>query len=124
VDKATGTLANNLSDAGRTELAESDLIVSGDNSSYSGAFSIADASRMAVALAKNLGTAVINNAGTLVLNSDMDWSLDNKIDGAGSVIKQGVGQLTLPSLKEGDPCFAEPNLSRVKRFRIYRLSTS
>ncbi len=30
----------------------------------------------------------------------------------------------LPALKGGDSCFAEPNLSRIKRFRDYRLSTS
>ena len=30
----------------------------------------------------------------------------------------------LPALKGEDSCFAESNLSRIKRFRVYRLSTS
>ncbi|HHA0035916.1 TPA: autotransporter outer membrane beta-barrel domain-containing protein [Yersinia enterocolitica] len=93
---ASGQLVNAISDAGSVVLQDnSDVIVSGDNSLFSGLFDINNGSQLAVSQAKNLGSASVINNGSLVLNSAADWVLANNITGSGNLTKNGAGTISL-----------------------------
>lgn len=104
---AVGTVVNSIRDgvagttralsatAGSVDLVNSQLVLDGDNSGFSGVFNIDSASELTASEAKQLGTATIEDAGSLVLNSATDWLLVNDVNGAGSLTKQGAGVVTL-----------------------------
>lgn len=93
---AAGQLANTISDVGNVVLQDnSDIIVSGDNSQFSGRFDINTGSQLTVSRAENLGSASVTNNGALVLNAASDWMLENGITGTGSLSKNGAGTLSL-----------------------------
>ncbi|MCZ0576317.1 autotransporter outer membrane beta-barrel domain-containing protein [Escherichia coli] len=94
---AAGTLGNNLSGSGTVSLDSSDILLSGNNSSYSGQFVVDDSSQLTVSAAENMGRSSVDNSGLLVLNSTTDWQLENNISGSGNVRKTGVGSLTVGS---------------------------
>ena len=95
LNDASGVLSNNLSGTGIVGLSGSDTVLAGNNSSFSGLFTISGDSTLIASSAENLGSADVENSGTLVLDSATDWTSDNNITGAGSVIKQGVGAVTM-----------------------------
>lgn len=95
LSNASGVLHNAISDKGKVELTDSDVLLAGNNSEFSGRFDIDSDSRLTVSRAENLGTADVINDGSFVLNSITDWELNNSVSGAGSVTKQGSGTVTV-----------------------------
>ena len=95
LSKSVGTLYNNISDAGLVELSGSDVVLAGNNSDFSGQFTIDADSRLTASMAENLGDAQVSDVGSLVLNSESTWQLDNEIYGQGSVTKTGTGTITV-----------------------------
>ncbi|OBU10344.1 autotransporter outer membrane beta-barrel domain-containing protein [Morganella psychrotolerans] len=96
---AQGQLLNQLTGTGLTEIAQkSDVGLVADNSGFSGRFTTDTGSTLRAAHAANLGTAAVENAGTLVLthnNGQQPWELTNSVTGAGTLVKQGAGRITL-----------------------------
>ena len=112
-----GNLVNTLSDAGQLNvLSGSDVNVTGNNLAFSGSFNIDASSTMRAATSQNLGdketevvslssafaseTAVIpavHNEGALYLTNaqSQTWTVNNVIDGGGSLYKAGTGTLAL-----------------------------
>lgn len=95
LNNAVGVLYNSLSDAGKVALNASDVALAGDNSGFSGIFSIDSASTLSISSARQLGTAAVADNGKLVLNADESWALKNSVTGSGSVVKNGNGSVTL-----------------------------
>ncbi|MGV4201159.1 autotransporter outer membrane beta-barrel domain-containing protein [Citrobacter murliniae] len=95
IGKAAGNLYNNVSDAGLVELNGSDVVLVGNNSAFTGQFSIDADSQLTASIAENLGSADVSNTGSLVLNSDTDWQLNNDVYGSGRVTKLGAGSVTV-----------------------------
>ncbi|UIN02589.1 hypothetical protein [Yersinia ruckeri] len=79
-----GNLTNALTGAGTLSIDPTDITLSGDNSKFTGLFTIDDAeSTLRVANKNNLGQASIRNAGTLAINTNDDWTLSNSVTGTG-----------------------------------------
>ncbi|MBK5144203.1 autotransporter outer membrane beta-barrel domain-containing protein [Budviciaceae bacterium BWR-B9] len=74
-------------------LSETDLIVSGDNQSFAGVFSIEPDASLRASEQKHLGSSVLNNEGKVYLTADKEWLLENEINGTGSLVKQGADKL-------------------------------
>lgn len=92
LDGATGEMTNALSNAGRVELQNnSDITLSGDNSQFSGLFSINSGSQLTVSQSEQLGSATVTNDGFLVLDTLDDWALTNSVTGNGHLTKNGTG---------------------------------
>lgn len=92
---ASGTLLNNLSNSGDVDLNTSQIILAGDNSQFSGTFNIDADSQLTAGEARHIGSATINDAGTLNLTTGTDWTLANSVTGAGNLVKNGAGVVTL-----------------------------
>lgn len=92
---AAGHLYNSLSDAGRVEFTDSDVVLAGSNRAFSGQFSVNTGSQMTALTADSLGEAEVHNSGSLVLSSDNSWRLDNAVYGSGRVTKRGTGTIAL-----------------------------
>ncbi len=95
INSAQGVLYNSLSNDGTVTLDDSDVQLNGNNSKFSGLFSISDTSRLIASSSAQLGTAAIEDAGKLLLASDTDWTLKNSVTGDGDLIKTGAGSVTL-----------------------------
>lgn len=95
VSNAAGRLYNSLSDAGRVELIDSDVVLAGNNRTFSGQFTVNTGSQMTALTADSLGAAAVHNSGSLVLNDDDNWRLDNAVYGSGRVTKLGTGTIAL-----------------------------
>lgn len=95
LDGAAGTLHNSLRGGGLAELNNSDVVLVGNNSAFTGQFSIDADSQLTASTAENLGSADVSNTGSLVLNSDTDWQLNNDVYGSGRVTKLGAGSVTV-----------------------------
>ncbi|MFW0766447.1 autotransporter outer membrane beta-barrel domain-containing protein [Trabulsiella odontotermitis] len=66
LDGATGMLANNISGTGNVDATNTtDVTLTGDNSGFSGLFTIDSGSNLTVSEQKNLGTATVSGAGDL-----------------------------------------------------------
>lgn len=92
---ASGTLLNSLSNSGDVDLNTSQITLAGDNSQFSGTFNIDAESQLTAGEARHLGSAVIHDAGTLNLTTGTDWTLVNSVTGAGNLVKNGAGVVTL-----------------------------
>ncbi|HDS6399971.1 TPA: autotransporter outer membrane beta-barrel domain-containing protein [Morganella morganii subsp. morganii] len=96
---AQGLLRNQLTGSGTTEIAQkSDAQLTADNSGFSGRFTTDADSTLRTSQAEHIGSAAIENAGTLVLTHNdgkQPWDLTNSVTGAGTLVKQGVGRITL-----------------------------
>lgn len=96
---AQGLLRNQLTGSGTTEIAQkSDAQLTADNSGFSGRFTTDADSTLRASQAEHIGSAAIENAGTLVLTHNdgkQPWDLTNSVTGAGTLVKQGVGRITL-----------------------------
>lgn len=97
VSDISGALGNNLSGTGTVGLNDSDAALTGNNSHFSGIFTVGWDTSLTASSAENLGKASVDNRGTLVLNSETDWQLANDISGSGNVRKTGFGSLTVRS---------------------------
>lgn len=86
-----GTLDNNVTGEGQIVKSGSDeLIVTGDNN-YSGGTTISGGT-LTVDHADSLGTGTIANSGVLQVG---EGELENTLFGSGSLVKTGMGELTL-----------------------------
>ncbi|MFU2319126.1 autotransporter outer membrane beta-barrel domain-containing protein [Rahnella sp. PCH160] len=97
INGATGTLANALQGSGITRLQGADVVLSGNNSGFSGSFAVDNASILTASTAQNLGTASISNEGSLILDSSTDWTLANAVIGGGMLEKSGTGNISISS---------------------------
>lgn len=95
LNETSGTLLNNLNNSGKVDLNASQIILAGDNSQFSGMFNIDANSQLTAEEARNLGSAAINDAGTLNLTTGTSWTLANSVTGAGNLVKNGAGTVTL-----------------------------
>lgn len=95
LNEASGVLSNNLSGDGVVALSRSDTLLAGNNSHFSGQFTLDSDSQLIASDAENLGSASVENNGTLILHNSADWQLRNSISGTGSVCKMGAGTLTV-----------------------------
>lgn len=96
---AQSLLRNQLTGSGTTEIAQkSDAQLTADNSGFSGRFTTDADSTLRASQAEHIGSAAIENAGTLVLTHNdgkQPWDLTNSVTGAGTLVKQGAGRITL-----------------------------
>lgn len=96
---AQGLLRNQLTGSGTTEIAQkSDAQLTADNTGFSGRFTTDTGSTLRASQAEHIGSAAIENAGTLVLTHNdgkQPWDLTNSVTGAGTLVKQGAGRITL-----------------------------
>lgn len=97
INGATGTLANALQGTGVTSLQGAYVVLSGNNSGFSGSFAVDNASILTAGTAQNLGTAGISNDGSLILDSSTGWTLANAVSGGGMLEKTGTGNVAISS---------------------------
>lgn len=95
LQNAVGKLTNAISDAGRMTLQNSSIMLTGDNSLFSGLLDIEKDSQVTVTRANQLGDASVKNAGTIFLDSDDSWVMGNNLTGNGALIKNGAGTISL-----------------------------
>lgn len=104
---ASGTFAKDIAGGGKVSLtSNADVTLSGDNSGFNGAnslFSIASGSRLTASEAKHIGLADLVISGQFIADNSADWTLDvsNIISGAGTLIKQNTGTLTITHANTG-----------------------
>lgn len=102
LDGVTGTFANSLSGSGTVGAENSaDVIITGDNSAFSGVFALESGSAATVNKQQNLGTASVANEGQLTVDTADSWVLNNTISGSGSLIKMGSGTVTMSAASAG-----------------------
>ncbi|WP_324625570.1 autotransporter outer membrane beta-barrel domain-containing protein [Acinetobacter sp. MD2(2019)] len=96
INSASGNLVNALSNNGVVNVAgTSDVVLSADNSQFSGDFNIDPTASLTAAEQKHLGDATINDDGKLVLADTSDWTIHNTIQGTGDVYKTGANIVEL-----------------------------
>lgn len=95
LNATSGTLFNSLSNNGAVDLNNSQIVLAGDNSAFSGTFDIDSGSQLTAYEAKHLGRAAINDSGALNLLTNNNWTLINSVTGVGNLVKDGVGVVTL-----------------------------
>ncbi|MCD8141584.1 MAG: autotransporter-associated beta strand repeat-containing protein [Planctomycetaceae bacterium] len=96
----TGTFSKQVQGDGTVSLEDgTDITLSGDNSDYSGNFTVDVGATMRAGAAENLGTAGVQVGGTLHLSSAAgdNWQLDNAVTGTGDFVKDGDGVLNIGS---------------------------
>lgn len=97
-NNASGTLVNTLSGTGDAHLqGNSAVLLSGNNSGFSGSFTLDSGTTLTASAAQNLGTAAINNGGALQLDSNTGWTFGNALSGSGTLEKSGSGNITIGS---------------------------
>ncbi|MFA9438637.1 autotransporter outer membrane beta-barrel domain-containing protein [Uliginosibacterium sp. sgz301328] len=90
-----GSATTAISGAGTVQVFDGARVTfAGDNSGFSGRFSIASGSAMTVSTGGNLGTAAVANAGEFHVDTATDWQIDNAVSGTGTFYKEGPGRLT------------------------------
>jgi len=109
IESASGTLDNNISGSGDV-WSTGDTTLSGDNSGFSGSWTLRNYASFRVADASALGTGNVVDGGTLYLGGTEDWALNSgnvisdyyNYDGeqlvemnAGKVVKQGANAITI-----------------------------
>lgn len=110
----SGEVANSLRGTGTVQVSNvSDSTLSGDNSGFSGLFSIDDSSVMTVSEQRHLGSAEIVDNGQLTISSDADWTLTNVISGDGGLSKLGRGILTLTADSAGYSGVTDINAGKI-----------
>ncbi|VFS45986.1 putative lipoprotein [Budvicia aquatica] len=72
-----------------------DLTVTGDNTDFTGIFSVETDAVLRAAEQKHLGSSVIENQGITYLIADAKWDLENTITGSGALVKQGADILVI-----------------------------
>lgn len=93
---ATGTLLNNITGAGDVRVSNnSDVKLEGNNSGFTGLFTIDAGSNLGISKSINLGNAPVVDNGRLTVSTNDDWTLSNTISGTGDLSKRGDGTLTL-----------------------------
>ncbi|CFR15797.1 autotransporter outer membrane beta-barrel domain-containing protein [Yersinia kristensenii] len=92
---ATGHFVNNLSHSGDVKLDNSQAVLQGNNTSFSGRYQIDNTSVLTASQAQHLGSADVEDDGELVLNANSDWTLLNNVSGVGNLTKLGQAVLTL-----------------------------
>ncbi|EER1716051.1 autotransporter outer membrane beta-barrel domain-containing protein [Escherichia coli] len=96
LDSVVGMLANAISGTGHVDATKAtNATVTGDNSGFSGLFSIDNGSNLTVSEQYHLGTAAVNDNGRLTVSTAGDWTLVNNVSGSGDLTKTGTGTLTL-----------------------------
>lgn len=103
-DGAAGDFTKTLSEDGIVNADNaSDVYLKGDNSTFSGIFNIGVTSTITAAEQSAIGTAAINIAGRFVADNTTDWTLDpaNVLSGAGTLVKQNTGTLTIGHANAG-----------------------
>ncbi len=96
----TGTFSKSIAGQGTVALEDgTDITISGDNSAFTGDFTVDTGATMRAGAANNLGTADIQVDGALHLSSAANsaWRLDNTVTGAGDFVKDGDGILIVGS---------------------------
>lgn len=102
LNKIQGNLTNNISGSSTSNISfnkDTDIILTGDNTQYSGSLTTDLTSTLRVGNAKNLGSSTINNGGSIVFDNNDYWDMLNKIQGQGQIVKDGIGIL---SIKDND----------------------
>lgn len=92
-----GPLKNEIQGKGSLKLTNSQTSLGGDNRLFTGDIEIGKNSALSVSEARNLGRARISNGGVLTVNSSSNWELSNPINGLGSLVKKGAGELSIGS---------------------------
>lgn len=92
---AEGVFMNSLSGSGSLALSASQVQLASDNTGFSGTFGVDADSSLTVTAADQSGEATIENAGRVILSADDSWQINNRITGAGSLVKYGSGWVTL-----------------------------
>jgi autotransporter family porin len=92
---AEGVFINSLSGSGTLALSASQVQLASDNTGFNGTFGVDANSSLTVTAADQPGEATIENAGRVILSSDDSWQINNRITGAGSLVKYGSGWVTL-----------------------------
>lgn len=97
IDSASGTFVNALSGNGTLSSQNgTNVLVSGNNASFSGEMTIDAASTLTVKESKNVGaTSAIQNAGRFIVDNGAAMTLSTLVNGAGDLVKNGIGTLTL-----------------------------
>ncbi len=95
-NKSSDVLTKSLAGTGKVDMLDStDLTLSADNSNFRGTFDIGASATLRASDATHLGQSVIDNKGSVYLTATNDWELKNEINGTGSLIKQGTGNLII-----------------------------
>ncbi|HIE7559615.1 TPA: autotransporter outer membrane beta-barrel domain-containing protein, partial [Citrobacter amalonaticus] len=95
VADAEGVMVNSLSNTGTLALHASQVKLAGNNSDFSGIFTVDAESNLMVSTAAHLGEAAVENEGLLTLTTGEDWQLGNRITGNGALLKEGTGTVAL-----------------------------
>lgn len=88
-----GSIAGKLTGSGGLALTGGSL--AGDNTAFSGTYSVDADNSLTVSAANQSGEATIENAVRLVLSADDNWQINNQITGAGNLEKYGSGRVFL-----------------------------
>lgn len=95
VADAEGVMVNSLSNTGTLALHASQVKLAGNNSDFSGIFTVDAESNLTASTAAHLGDAAVENKGLLTLTTGEDWQLGNRITGTGDLLKEGTGTVAL-----------------------------
>ncbi|WP_346732956.1 autotransporter outer membrane beta-barrel domain-containing protein [Citrobacter koseri] len=95
VADAEGVMVNSLSNTGTLALHASQVKLAGNNSDFSGIFTVDAESNLMASTAAHLGEAAVENEGLLTLTTGEDWQLGNRITGNGALLKEGTGTVAL-----------------------------
>ena len=96
-DAVSGSFANHVSGSGQLNSSNSSNVhLTGDNSSFTGAINIDSTSALTVSETQHVGDAIeIRNANLLRVDNSTDMSLSTVISGTGDLIKTSGGTLSL-----------------------------
>ncbi|WP_261831319.1 autotransporter outer membrane beta-barrel domain-containing protein [Leminorella grimontii] len=97
LDNAAGTFANAVSGSGNLNAnSGSDVVLSGNNSGFTGEMNIDAASTLTVSENQHVGgTIAVNNANKFIVNNGAAMTLASVVNGTGDLVKTSVGTLTL-----------------------------
>lgn len=98
----SGAMSNKISGAGEVRTSNNaDTDITGNNSGFTGLFTIDSGSNLGVSASVNLGSAPVVDNGRLTVNTASDWTLSNTITGTGGLSKKGAGTLKLTQVSSG-----------------------
>lgn len=96
LDSASGTLFNTLRGNGETQLTNgANITLNADNRDFAGLFTTNSGTSLTVTDSKQVGTASVDNDGQLVLDIGGHWTVENVIQGSGTIVKRGFGTVQL-----------------------------